>query len=578
MLRSIKLPNSTRGENPIFIPVPGDNEPGTITVLCGPNGSGKSHVLNVLKQLIDGRNGGNLQEASGWAVELEGEGKLAAFRPQHQTAQMTTVGTLSIQRARRTAKPDEAFLVLQHRLFFDVLSSVDDLPCGERLAGVTAKEWCDDELLREEILDSIPTDETKGYWTGHCPAELLAVFERWTDSRLGVRRENTTFELVASYRDGTSATYPSWSDGQKSLFSLLTSVLVAQPTVLIFDELENFLHPQLMSEALSYLKQNVRQTIIASHHPHLIFGNAVDEVYFMEKDRRGPARHPLVLKKATQQAAPDRTIVRLATNQEKLAKAYRLFDVRDAALMATASYVESSIEYYLHDAIFELFECAAAPPSKSTYSDRQSAAIAEFVDQFDPFPASVLDWGAGLGRVLRETSKLGSSADAIRIVSDRGDLKNINVGVALLTNVLHALKPEDWVEAISDCWRCVAGREQGLILITEIYPLLRPERRALPLPREQLERFFRSLGCQANGRAFETHGALSYCLAVSDLPPKPPIEDDLLESIEAFWREMGIFHLEVYESIPNARDLKSRNELLNAAFGLATVNSWIDKA
>jgi ABC-type polar amino acid transport system ATPase subunit len=605
MLISLGFPKSAIGENPLQFPQPAAGGPGTITVLCGPNGSGKSFILRALLELIESNKAGSLKIARGWQLARTAGSEVAAFKPQHHSAQMSSIGALSLKQATKPPKHNDKELLLKLAVFGSLLRSVEGLPRGVEAAAQDAKfTWMTHPEVRHGILSEIPTDNEKVYWTAASSEELFLEFSKIHNTRIGLRREVDAFELVMAYPDGNAASYNNWSDGQKSLFAITAAVLLQKPTIYICDEIENYLHPELMTSVLSFLRQNVRQTIISTHHPHLIFGSLVDEVYFVEETHGRHSNYPTVLKKLLDQPTPPRRITRLAHAQVKLASAYRLFDVRDAALLATASYVMKATDYYFYDAVYYLFECSAAGASTSPFPDRQTAAIAEFISAYDPFPASVLDWGAGLGRVVRESIKLGGNhvvgqyewalfepfvpsdidwssmprSGAVRHVSDRRELAAMKAGVALLTNVLHILTPDQWVDCLLDCWHVVAGSESGIILVTEVYPLLHPERRAVPLPRDHLTTFFRRLGFTVYSREFPVHGATSYCLALSNIPCTVLGRDAVLGNVEQLWRQLHGHFLETYRSIPKVDGPAARNEVLNAAFGMASIASYFPPA
>ncbi|MCU7804247.1 MAG: ATP-binding protein [Candidatus Thiodiazotropha sp. (ex Lucinoma borealis)] len=603
MLISLLLPKSTSGENPIRFAQPKGEGPGAITVLCGPNGSGKSFILRTLIELIDGKKAGALQDARGWSVERSGENSVSAFKPQHHPAQMNSIGVLSLQQASKTPQQNDDPLRLKLAVFGSLLRSVEGLPVKAFGAIQHAGEsWMSDEACRRDILSQIPSDPEMVYWTSDGAEDLFCEFEKITGARLGLRQETSVFEVTIAFSDGNAASYNNWSDGQKSLFAILSAVFIETPDAYIFDEIENFLHPQFMSAVLDFLKRRVRQTILATHHPHLIFGNYIDKVYFVEKMIPKSARFPTVLKKQISQPSPYRKITKLSSDQTKLVNAYKLFDIKDAALLATASHVMSAVDFYLYDAVYNLFECSSADATPGLLPDRQSRAIANFIASYNPFPHSVLDWGAGLGRVLKETKKLGTGhpvdtydwllfepfADAsdhadwdsvkrtgaIRFISKRDDLTGCRVGVALLTNVLHILSPDQWSDAILDCWGAVSGESQSIILVTEVFPLLHPERHAVPLPRELLTTLFKRLGFVVYSRDFEVHGASSYCLALSQVPEEIPDREDLVRKVELLWQELHSFFLSTYCAIPKIDDPAARNEVLNAAFGMASISSW----
>lgn len=62
-------------------------------------------------------------------------------------------------------------------------------------------------------------------------------------------------------------------------------------------------------------------------------------------------------------------------------------------------------------------------------------------------------------------------------------------------------RSEQWAEAIEDCWTATKDAERGLILVTEIYPLLGPEKSAVPIPCEILEERFGAPGFKVHARS-----------------------------------------------------------------------------
>ena len=297
---------------------------------------------------MDGKKAGALQDASGWQIELSSSTKVSAFKPQHPTNQMNSIGSLTVSTATKTPKQNDDELFLKLSVFGAFLTSVEGLPaeCEELMVDFD-DNWLSVPQYREHLLSTIPSHPERVYWSSHTGNNLLSEFEGISEARAGIRREIDTFELTIAFPNGNAASYNNWSDGQKSLFTILSAIHIDRPDIYIFDEVENFLHPMLMSRVLDYLKNNVKQTVLATHHPHIIFGNLVDEVFFIEKTVPKNARYPTVLKKQLNQPAPSRTITRLSSDIEKLAITYRLFDVKDAALLATASLVTKAVDHYI---------------------------------------------------------------------------------------------------------------------------------------------------------------------------------------------------------------------------------------
>ena len=63
---------------------------------------------------------------------------------------------------------------------------------------------------------------------------------------------------------------------------MLASLAHDATPIVLFDEIENHLHPAYMSLLLSALKERSVQTIVSTHHPHLIFSDHADRVFFLD--------------------------------------------------------------------------------------------------------------------------------------------------------------------------------------------------------------------------------------------------------------------------------------------------------
>ncbi len=593
MLRSYTLPNATRGDNPMLFPLP-SKDLGTVTVICGPNGVGKSYILRTLIELLDGKAAANRHRSDGWEVDVDEREFFVAHRPHNHKTQMTSIGVLSRKQAEKKPMRNDDDLRLKTMLFADVFAQLS-------IAGFSEKKWSEDLEYRGEFLDSINDDEEAVYWLQDDVPEYMRMFQDIAGGQLGLRRAATNYELVLHYESGVTATYGSWSDGQKSLFTIFVTIALLKPTLYLIDELENFLHPQFMSRALMFLKRNVRQVVTASHHPHLIFGRAVDTIFYLEnRSVNQRSALPSRFTKHMHQPNPSRMITNIGSDRAKLAAAYRLFDIKDAALLATAAHVRDAISFSLDSAVLNLFECAAAPAGDSPYPDRQSDLIYKMLSTYEARPNVVLDWGAGLGRTIAEISKLHFPEESLqwllyepfekpraaleamkqlkqvnhKVIGRRADLPRGEVGVCLLTNVLHALNPSEFSAAIEDCHHALADPERSIIVVSEIYPLLGAERNAVPYPADELEALFRSIGFLARSTRFSVSGAEAYCLIASKPPSSLPDNMEMLRKIENLWGRLFDRFRQNYEAIPAISNTAEQTELLNSAFGMASIANW----
>lgn len=599
MIRSLTMPASTKGENPLHFPLPPDGGLGTVTVLCGPNGSGKSFILRMLKDLLGGKGAAGFNKGHGWSADLTAE--VTSHRPHHHKSQMTSLGMLAGTRAGKPVAHNDFDLQVQIVIFgllIEALGSPRDFDHSR---------WGSDPAYRKAVVAAVgPAEEERLYWLRRELPDFARLFEDMFDCRLGLRRAKDGVELVIGWGSGITAPFANWSDGQKSYFTVLATTLALKPEVYIFDEVENFMHPELISRTIDHLKRNCRQTILSSHHPHLIFGRAVDAVFYVEAlPSPRPDFAARALKYQKQPSAP-RRITRLETDRAKLASAYRLFDVSDAALLATAALVRESVDLHLNEAVRTLFGCDPAPPNRRVYRDRQTEEIASFIASFGLASSTVLDWGAGLGRTLAELSKrsapngcepmswilyepMPAARDAllarpavegvsVRVVGDRGALQGVRAGLVLLTNVLHVLDPDAWCDALIDAWTAISGVENGLVLVTEIYPLLAPERFAVPVPPQWLADLLLSFGFKVSVRNFAIHGAESYCLAAHSPPGAMPPRETVRAAVVGAWQRLKDHYTQTYEGVGPISSLTDQRQLLNAVFGLARVTSCLSKA
>lgn len=603
MINSFKLPNSTTGENPLYFAKPEPEDDGVIVVVCGPNGAGKSHVLKVLKEVIDGKKVGKIHAKRGWSVELSSQDS-RVYRPEDHFSHMNSIGTLSKEKAQKKPRPNDIHLRLNISIFEDVLRSAEGLPpsISLQVGQISEDAGSLENEAKLSFLKDFEEEDARAYWITPDQGTFLEFFSSLIGCRIGLTWDSGYFQLAFAFGDGTSSLYSNLSDGQKSLFLLLASVHYHRPDILIFDELENFLHPQMMTRILAYLKDRVRQTIMTTHHPHVIFGRHVDQIFLMERTDLGQNQYPTVVKEFKQQPNPPRRVTSLTSENEKLAGLYRLFDMKDSALLASARFVDRQADLTVLNAAHSAFSCMPAPVGGKGLPDRQTVQIFEQLNDFYVSGSPVLDWGAGLGRVYSELMKLGAASattncswfmyepeptDQLKALATKDSnielMTNVNEamsfqgGLMLATNVLHILPHQGWHDFIRTCRTVLGSTPSCRLLISEIYPLLSPEQNALPIPENHLLQLLRSCGLDAYAKRFTVFESSAYCVVVA-LDSDSDLSNGQIDSnLRTFYFDLLNEYKSTYKAVPGGHSQSTRNELLNAAFGLATASLRLDQ-
>jgi hypothetical protein len=150
------------------------------------------------------------------------------------------------------------------------------------------------------------------------------------------------FEFVLVCGHGTTLPYEMWSDAQRALFYVLVSLEHFGPEIVLYDEAENHPHPAFMSYILEELRARPVQSIITTHHPHLIFSRFADRVYYIETDRPKPSpTPPPQFSFSAQYVDFERRVEELRGSFEKISNSYKLFTHQDVQLLAQAEYVQT---------------------------------------------------------------------------------------------------------------------------------------------------------------------------------------------------------------------------------------------
>lgn len=407
---------------------------------------------------------------------------------------------------------------------------------------IDKKEWFNTENFesRTELLEGI--DENNLYL---CNRDNIVVklFEDITKGKLyfGVNSRNISsgkipeFELRLAFNDDIIIPIGGWSEGQKVLFSIILVVYYIKPQVLIFDEIENHLHPEYISTLLDFIKQNVSQTIITTHHPHIIFSRHVDLVNYLEFDKSSNELPAIIEKKRSEKMKSMKLSNKLLDkNYNKLLSTYKLFDNYDNQLLRISSTSISDLNDVLIELFTSLFTYEIISPKKSKSPDLQSQKLYEiFEKKLNEQELEILEYGAGEGRLLIDIDKITKTTqknkikwnlyepfseprkklvsnlekhnyrDQIQIHSER---PNGKFDFIIIPNVLHELTSLVIADILYYCSNSL--KQNGSIIIVELYPLLKPEKYAIPLKSNEWTKLGRELGFKATSNGINFKNAM----------------------------------------------------------------------
>lgn len=521
-------------------------DPGTLNVLCGPNGGGKSQLLRIVNSVLRHPE----RQASHPDISVEWVG---ASRPVPQLA-----GSLWREKTRMSkidlggkhGKLNLPHDVLDSRrasLRFVLRQLKEHVP---HLAELTESRWLEDKDVRVDALGFLENENDACLCSRSDP--VVQLLEESLDGTLYLRKteigdksnpETTRgqassphhpqfhLEFVLAHPGGILVPFDMWSDGQKVLLYLTLMMQMEKPEVILLDEIENHLHPANISKVMLALRKSGSQCLLTTHNPHVMFSDFCDRVFYLDSPSLGKERNPqtrLTYSKQLSQKPRRSGIIELHDGFEKIVGLYQMFDKQDNQLLRHAQLIYHQAEVDFYRFVAGALVSEVLPESKRPLPDSQTRGIAEEIrtvaDRLeDSRPVRVLDFGAGIGRVAAELSKgIGWSKmnqdwfawepdeerrEVLRsrlagipltstIVDSLCEIAESSVDVCILANVLHELCLEAATRALLEIL-VKLNRNSGVIIVAEIYPLLKPERFAIPYSGEALRRIFNRIGLKS---------------------------------------------------------------------------------
>jgi energy-coupling factor transporter ATP-binding protein EcfA2 len=417
-------------------------------------------------------------------------------------------------------------------------------------------------------------------------------------------------EFVLAYDDGSRVPFDEWSSGQKFNFYAGTLLALTKPDIVLLDEIENHLHPAYITRLLEALREGPRQSVLVTHHPHVIFSELVDAVFYMERSTVALPDPPIRLAydKHRDKHSPTRRILALEDQFERISHAYKLFDSHDNQLMKLAVQLEGEAELMLCREITRLFTYPPMPSSARKLPDTQGFQLAQRVrDLLDPrgreCPLTILDCGAGLGRLAHELEKIPAGHQSTlewifwepstqfrqklraglegtslkcRVLEALEEVPSNSVSLCLLCNVLHELTVEDAARLLSTAADKMLGND-GALVVMEIYPLLSAEKYAVPYPEQALLGILDSAGMSADSMRFPVGAGLAsaYCLMARavDLAKARDV-DTWATAIQSAWDLLERQALSQYSNRRSIQSFVQYRDLLQQMTTIASIGAW----
>lgn len=513
----------------IEVPTPDlDPKRNTLTVVAGRNRTGKSHLLRHTDAAITAHNE-NLGK-TGYLNELGASSANVWVRPKDHNQKfgkcfllndvLDVMGKFALfginanrekkgQYHREIYSAKDAYLAKQ----LAYAESLENIRHGK--SAESFLETWSDEVVRTQIVSSLDAESMYRANSSRCAA--TKAFETLTSAKLYFRRNDRlqSFEPVLRYGHDESFAFGGriggWSQGQKVAFALLILVEYCRPEILLIDELENHLHPEYISKVCQFIKERVPQTIVVTHHPHLIFSAFVDRVWFLDvttSSEEPPLMEPFPEKETAHRPPPKRKVILLDSDYERIAATYSLFDGYDHQLLNLASALKDQIATAVLKAIESGLTLEVATASSSVRPDTQSRELAEAISSITnsrkDSKLRILDYGAGYGRTQIEMQKtplfqnrtvewtffepsernakslsqrlasIPENVSRTSVLTTLAELESDTFDIVLIANVLHECSPVQISEALANCRRILSPT--GRVLVAELFPLLSPER------------------------------------------------------------------------------------------------------
>lgn len=511
----------------IALPSGSDFSRHALTIIAGRNRTGKSHLLRNAEAALNSHN--LCLGTSDYVEELGAASSNVWIRPQNPAlpfakwllisdiqslvAKFSTFGTYT-NLSRKAPFDREVITVKDEFLKRQFATSQAIHAVAGKLTESEIEAIWVDENKRWALFNKL--DESKIYKAEAEACSALRAFESLTSAKVYLRLNSRFKGIDLILRHGASDAFAfggpggGWSQGQKVACVIFLMIEYAQPKILLVDELENHLHPEYITKVCEFIKNNVQQTIIVTHHPHLIFSSYVDRAWYIEVLAEA-ADIPLIEdfpdKKTIHRPPPKRRIIELKGDFERIAAIYNLFDSHDLQLLNLASASQEQMTREMLLTIESGLTLEVAGVSASSRADTQSRelhdVIRSILNSRSDQSLKILDFGAGRGRTFLEMQKtrlfhdfniewvfyepnvkvvnellqqVEQAGDTTKVIvtSSLSSLEHNSFDAILAVNLLHECSPLQISEILQNCRGLLKSGSK--LIVAELYPLLSPER------------------------------------------------------------------------------------------------------
>ena len=586
----------------------GEGHPFCVNALCGRNNSGKSHILREIGQAFDDRGFHNTSERESvnvHAVLLDPEAPVpkVLYLPD-LTGDKSRLNEIPVKFKHdpqgRTPKYREAIV----GFIADQLSCLLE-PTFEK------EQWNRDEEYRMQVLDRL---EERVVYRCLDDSPVIRRFEQAVGGSLyfgrkGPGKKRAHLELAIRYDDHRLFYFQTWSEGQKTLFTALLFIYHHRPDVLLLDEIENHFHPEYITQLAQFLRDVVPQTLLVTHHPHVLFSTMVDRLFYLEMQTALEGEPPkrVALPEGFRSRSPRRQIAELITEFDRITAAYGLFDNQDRQLLTLAQATHQSIDTGFTASLVRFFGSADGETG-------ESPAIAGPLQQIEELladllravqrrggPLYVLDYGAARARSLDSLLRAsplalgehlhwsfwglqpafervapGRALFDVRFWAPSEELPDDFYDLAILSNVLHEMIPGVFGATLAKVRRAMRA-QGGSVAILEPFPLIRPEKYAVPYSRQDMTDILVRCGWKVESRNLAVPGGLveAYCILAHSPDSEKSLDSDLMERIVGEkWQEIlrrSCAHYDGRRRIGSARD---QIEVMGLLTTIASINNY----